>query len=350
MNYPYPSKAKNIVFCFIFSVSAVSYADSNIALGMWLNYQYQTNSSAHDESKGDINSEALVMYLDHQDASSPWQLSSEVRWGPGGFTNPANNSSGDNFAIHKLYIARPLAQGTITLGKSQVPFGWKTANFWPGDLLLGGYGDQMDVGIKFASATDKQSMNYQLAYYHADDFGQTSTDSTDDNGHWGSATTYRKVQTIVANINYPVSAHQQLGLSLQAGKLQDLTAATATVSGDHNAINLHYLATFDQLNIKGQVIVVNRDLPSAAKVENTRSAFEVSYAQDQWFYYAEASLADSSSNNIRTVGAHAFGTSYDYGPGWFYAEYLWQDGYIDDNGEIVAGDFSALYLTMDYYF
>jgi hypothetical protein len=53
--------------------------------------------------------------------------------------------------------------------------------------------------------------------------------------------------------------------------------------------------------------------------------------------------------------AFAPGVSYNYGPGWIYAEYLTQTNYLSRTGDVgdSAGDdytFSATYLTIDYYF
>lgn len=53
--------------------------------------------------------------------------------------------------------------------------------------------------------------------------------------------------------------------------------------------------------------------------------------------------------------AFAPGVSYNYGPGWIYAEYLTQSNYLDSNSDVAdasgdASKFSALYLTIDYYF
>jgi hypothetical protein len=125
-----------------------------------------------------------------------------------------------------------------------MPFGWKTVNFWPGDLLLGGYADQMDVGVKYSKTGE--SIKYQLAYYHADDWGETSTDTMDDNGHWGSSTTYRKLHTFVGNVDFRIADQQWVGVSLQSGDLQNLehigtdaaTISAAEISGDHSAWNI----------------------------------------------------------------------------------------------------------------
>jgi hypothetical protein len=70
-----------------------------------------------------------------------------------------------------------------------------------------------------------------------------------------------------------------------------------------------------------------------------------------WSYYLDVSAADpgTAGNNADTVTAFAPGMRYDYGPGWFYVEYLTQDGFVDANGQVGEGDFDALYVTLDFY-
>ena len=84
-----------------------------------------------------------MLYFDHQAEGSQWLFSGEVRYGPGSFTDPLNNSSNDTFVLHKAWLGYTFnEESMLKIGKSQVPFGWKSINFWPGDMLLGGYGDQ----------------------------------------------------------------------------------------------------------------------------------------------------------------------------------------------------------------
>ncbi|MGM0678579.1 MAG: porin, partial [Pseudomonadota bacterium] len=159
-------------------------ASPAISGGVWFNYRNVADNDRDNETAGDIADEALVLYVDDKKDGRPWSFSAETRFGPGSFTDPDNNSTGDSYTIHKAWIGYQMSDSSqLKIGKSQVPFGWKTANFWPGDVLLGGYGDQMDVGIKYSGSDD--ALSYDLAYYHADDWGETSTDSVDDNGHWG---------------------------------------------------------------------------------------------------------------------------------------------------------------------
>jgi len=342
-------------------------ASPSISGGVWFNYRSVTNSdfnSAAYNSKldektgGDIADEAFILYVDDKTEGSPWSFSSEIRFGPGSFTDTSNNSTGDNFTIHKAWVGYQLDDNNqFKLGKSQVPFGWKTANFWPGDLLLGGYGDQMDVGLKYSGKSG--SLNYDLAYFHADDWGETSTDTTDDNGHWGSSTTYRKVQTVVGNLDYTVVPGQTIGVSVQSGGLQDLSPYNGTnpqksaIDGTHNAWNLHYHGTFDNLYAKAQYIKVNRDIPNVSnKIKNWRAAAELGYTMGDWFYYVDGSVADTDTrgNNAGSIYAHAAGVRYGYGKGWIYLEYLTSNGDIGRNGDTYESDFDAVYATIDYYF
>ena len=60
---------------------------------------------------------------------------------------------------------------------------------------------------------------------------------------------------------------------------------------------------------------------------------------------------DTDGNEAADHYAWAPGVSYNYGPGWFYVEYLNSKNGITDGD--VTGDgskYSALYLTVDYYF
>lgn len=343
----------------------ISQASPSLSAGVWFNYRYITdsdfssaafNSDLDSETRGDIADEALILYADHKEEGQPWYFSAEMRFGPGSFTSPTNNSSGDNFTLHKAWVAYQFeAGGELKIGKSQVPFGWKTVNFWPGDVLLGGYGDQMDVGFKYSRSLDR--LHYDLAYYHADDWGETSTDTVDDNNHWGSSDTYRKVQTAIFNIEYQLVENHRLGFSAQSGRLQDLsqyaTTADASLSGKHNAVNLHYHGQFGDFYSKAQYILVERELPNVSnKIENWRAAIELGYTVDKWFYYLDASIADTDTagNNADAVQGHALGASYSYGPGWIYLEYLTSDGDIGADGDIYQADFDAVYVSIDYYF
>ncbi|MCU4675199.1 hypothetical protein N7931_06090 [Catenovulum sp. 2E275] len=356
----------NTFFATALLLSPPLIASPSLSGGIWFNYRYVDDNERDKDTYGDVADEALVLYVDDTAENRPWSLSAELRIGPGSFTSPANNSSGDNFALHKAWIKYQLdEQSAVYIGKSQVPFGWKTVNFWPGDMLHGGYGDQMDVGLKYSGK--QTGLEYNLAYYHADDWGETSTDTVDDNGHWGTSNTYRKIQTFVADANYQLTEQHKIGLSLQAGKLQDLTGLETAVGqspdpvdGEHSAAAIYYIGQFDQFYTKAQLFTVNRELPEnyyvanglAKEIKNNRAAIELGYKKDKWFMYLNASWAktDTQGNNADGVSAFSPGVSYNYGPGWFYLEYLTQNGYIDANGDVGEGDFSALYASVDYYF
>ncbi len=237
------------------------------------NYQYQQNNPQHQNSWGVINNEA--------------------RFVPGAFTDPDNNSSGGQYGIHRAWIAYQIEDGAkITVGKSQVPFAGKTSNFWPGDMFLAGYGDQMDVGVK-ASQTLESGLHYDAALYLADD-RSTSTDTMDDNGHWGSTATYRKVQTAVGNLSYALTDAHTLGVSAQAGGLQGLVSGEEDISGDHQAAALYYLGQFGALSAKASVIATERNLPDEVAdltLGNTRYAGELGCTYGKCFFFANLTYA-----------------------------------------------------------
>lgn len=335
--------------------------ETNFTVGVWGNYRYVDDDDRDEETFGDVADEAVILYADGKagpDSEHQWSYSAELRIGPGSFTDPANNSTGDNYALHKAWVGFDIADGLLQVGKSQVPFAWKTVNFWPGDGLQAGYGDQMDVGVKWSSAF--RDLDYQVAYYHADDWGEDSTDTVDDNGHWGSSQTYRKVQTVVGNLDIPVTDNQTLSFSAQAGRLQDLTmAGEEEVNGDHHAWAVHYHGEFDAFYAKAEVFGMERELPTPFRtsnnlpdqIENIRGGFELGYRQGKWFWYLDAHVAEprTDDNPADTIYSATPGFSYDYGPGWIYIELLTQDGFVDRNGQVNEGDFNAFYASIDFY-
>jgi hypothetical protein len=352
------------------SATAPAYASTAISGGIWLNHQYVTEETGTETTEregstlGSTNSEALVLYIDHQQEDSAWQLSAEWRTGPGSFSDSDNNSTGDTSGFHKLWVGYNFSKDRkVVIGKSQVPFGFGTTNFWPGDMGLGGYGDQMDVGVKFSDKQD--AISYDLAWYVSDDFGAKSTDTTDDNKHWGSSTTYRKVNTAVANIGYDLSESSTIGFSYQQGELQDLTGTqpdTDSTFGGHNAWDVWYTGTYGNVGVKAQVMGTQRNGldkigTDKDEVKTTRQSLTVSYAAGPFSYYIDYTgvATHTKDNDASDMVAFAPGVSYNYGPGWIYAEYLTQSNYLDRNADVAdaANDdykLSATYLTIDYYF
>ena len=376
------------------TVAVPASASTAISGGIWLNHQQTTEDTGAEGSEreattlGTTNSESLILYIDHQQEDSAWQLSSEWRTGPGSFSDSANNPTGDTSGFHKLWVGYNFSEDRkLVIGKSAVPFGFATINFWPGDMALGGYADQMDVGVKFSDKQD--AISYDLAWYVSDDFGATSTDTMDDNSHWGSSTTYRKVNTAVANVSYDLSDSSTIGFSYQNGELQDLTAASSATDstfGGHNAWDVWYTGTYGNLSVMAQVMGTQRDnldalqfntvrvldadsnsitdvaVPNTlqSEVKTLRQSLTLSYAAGPFNYYVEYTGAstDTKGNNASDMVGIAPGVSYNYGPGWIYAEYLTQTNYLDTNGDVAdtanasndESKFSALYLTVDYYF
>lgn len=342
------------------TLAAPTLAENNLAAGLWATYEYLPDDDTSQDTWGAIKDEALMFYADGNadEGEGSWLYSAEVRFGPGSFTDPANNSTGDNFTVHKAWGGWQLDDNhVVKVGKSQVPFGWKTYNFWPGDILLAGFGDQMDVGAKLSGSAGP--LSYDAAFYLADDWGTSSTDTVDDNGHWGTSESFRKVRTWVGNVEYEFIDNHSIALAVQSGKLQDLTGVSDSVDGSHNSAVLYYEGQIENFQMKASYITNERDLPDSYRtgaslpetIENDRFAAEFRYDVGDWSYYVDLSAAepDTAGNGADTVTAFAPGFRYDYGPGWFYVEYLTQDGFVDANGQVGEGDFDALYVTLDFY-
>ncbi|MDF1781813.1 MAG: hypothetical protein P1U67_10990 [Alcanivoracaceae bacterium] len=369
-----------ISLCLILSsLSAFAMAGAELGAGVWWVYQYTEVSdftgptSAFDadldnQTGGNFADPAFILYANDDDSHGPWHFSGEMRLDTGSFTQTANNNSGDSLTMHKAWIARDLSEGgLLTVGKSQVPFGWKTENFWPGDLLEGGYGDQMDVGVKWTQ--DVSALHYAVGYFHQDDWGEISTDTVDDNGHWGTSNTYRKIKTGVVNVDYDFSTRHTFGVSYQNGRLQDLAGTVASQQrdvGTHNAVDLHYYFNYGNWRFKYRFIDAQRDYggmdallatcaascPANTKVETQRQAAHLGYRKERWHFYLEGSTAisDTDGNSAERVEAYAPGVSYQYGPGWLYLEYLWQNGDIDRYGDVYEANFRTVYASFDFYF
>ncbi|MFW1677805.1 hypothetical protein ACFVYJ_08480 [Pontibacter sp. JAM-7] len=347
-----------LTVAYLCSLTGLANAEHQFSLGAWATYQYFPGDKVNTD--GEFTDEALVFYADGKaEAGDTWSYSVEARLGPGGFTDPDNNSTGNEFTFHKAWLGWQLNENHILkLGKSQLPFGWKTTNFWPGDMLLAGYGDQMDVGLKLSG--QHKSLQYDLAYYHSDDWSSTSTDTVDDNRHWGSSTTFRKVKTWVGNTVWNINEDNQVGVSVQSGQLEDLTGTPSSPSsGSHRAYVIYYEGNYNDAYYKASYIRGKRQLPDAyfasaslpEEIKNTRLAATIGYNLNDWAFYFDATYADprTQGSSASSVTAYSPGVRYDYGPGWIYLEYLIQNGYVDRNGQVGEGDFDAIYLSVDVY-
>ncbi|WP_319380555.1 hypothetical protein [Thiomicrorhabdus sp.] len=349
-------------------------ASHTFTLGAWYNYANENDNLPTNTytKNGEFGDGAVIFYMDGQAEPNQgiWSYSAELRTGPGSFSDTKNNGTGHEFSLHKAWLGLNIdEQNKLVIGKSQVPFGWKTSNFWPGDMYQAGYGDQMDVGIKLQGTNNR--VGYNLAYYLSDDWSSTSTDTTDDNRHWGSSDSYRKRNTLVGDVHLELFPQQTLGISLQTGGLEDLTPARTSglkidndqeTDGHQSAAVIYYQATFGKSFVNAEAIKTYRTLPSDLAQqdglirdrETSRYALEIGRNRGNWTYYLDATWAESQTENNHqgTISAYAPGIRYNYGPGWIYAEYLTQNGYIDRFGDIVDSDyeFNALYLSIDWYF
>lgn len=334
-------------------------ADTNFTVGVWGTYAYLPDNDVSRDTWGAIEGEALILYADGRSIDSNWLYSAEFRIGPGSFSDPENNSTGGQYTFKEAWVGWELDDDhVVKVGKSAVPFAWKTYNFWPGDMLQAGFGDQMDVGVKLSGSQGR--WHYDAAMFLADDWGTTSTDTVDDNGHWGSSTTFRKVQTWVGDLSYEVIDNHFAGVSLQRGGLQDLTGlGDNRVDGDHWAAAAHYQAQFDRFYAKASYITMERELPPlyreqaelADTIANQRYSLELGYDVGPWSYYLDVTHAtpDTAGSQAGSVTAISPGLRYNYGPGWVYVEYLSQNGGVNRDGQVVEGDFDALYVTLDFY-
>jgi hypothetical protein len=376
-------------------VSVSASASAQLSAGVWWVYGYTHDSDFSSpafsdtldaETGGNFSDPAMVLYADDDGSHGPWRFSAEARLGQGSFTDPRNNTSGDFVGLHKAWIGHDFSDNlSLKVGKHQVPFGWKTANFWPGDLLQGGYGDQMDLGFKLSGQAS--AFQYDLAYYHQDDWGENSTDTMDDNAHWGASDTWRKIKTGVVNADWKPDQANTLGVSWQSGRMQDLyplqdqNSASPGVQrniensndeGRHDALDLHYLYEGEQFTGKYRFIRARRDFegmdaflnaptgpggishgqPADNEVKTDRHVAHLGWQQGAWHYVLEASTAttDTEGNTADRIQAFAPGVRYNYGPGWIYLEYLSQNGDIGRNGDIYEADFRSVYVAFDFYF
>ncbi len=354
-------------------------AAAELSSGVWWVYGYITesdfsltsfNETLDNTTGGNFSAPALVFYADDDGSYGPWGYSAELRMGRGSFTDPINNSSGGTVAMHKAWIDYQFNDHlNLKIGKSQMPFGWKTGNFWPGDLLQGGYGDQMDPGFKLSGHAG--DFAYDLGYYHQDDWGETSTDTVDDGGHWGASDTWRKIKTGVVNLDWKLDSMNTLGVSGQSGRMQDLvpvandTPGASNDSGRQHALDFHYIFKGKQFTGKYRFIHTRRDFsgmdaflslssdaPPSPDVETSRHVAHLGWQQDRWQYVLEASTATTGTdgNTADRVYAWTPGVRYNYGPGWLYLESLAQSGDIGRNGDIHENEFRSVYVAFDFYF
>lgn len=340
----------------VLTASEQSYGAAVFQGAVW--WVFENNTS--QDGSGRFDYPALILYAKDDNSYGPWHFSAEARIGKGAFTDTANNPTGNNMAIKRAWVAYDVDEKQrVTVGKSQVPFGYGTVNFWPGQMLNGGYADQMDLGLKYSA--NFRPVSFEVGYFHQDDWGPTSTDTVDDNAKWGSSATYRKIKTVAARANWHFAKYHVLGAAAQAGRLQDLALyqlnGKIDEQGKHQAFNLHYYFDYQKFTLKYQWIYSQKQFDGMASfadkpdVKNHRQGLLLAYNLKPFNVYLDTTWANSDSQNHNNQGkSFAPGVSYSYGPGAIYLEYLWEDAYIDRDGEVQAGYFKALYVSFYIYF
>lgn len=376
---------------------ATAWTDA-VGFGMWLNYEYNndTDTSGHDDTYGDANFESFNIYADH--THNDWFFTGEVRFGAGSFQgtgipDAANQAADRNVVgIKQLAIGRHLDEAwTVELGKTAVPFTWSRINFWPGERLTSGFGDQRNLGVKL-SGDPEGPVDMSFMFIKNQNFG-TDTTSLDDGSlsHWGTNNTYRKLNTLVADFGYTIGA-TRFGVSVQGGQLANQSGSDelddageaegalgdAEETESHWAVGVYTEGRYGPVDLKAQAVHYDQDQfdegvldpdgfqEGLTKGEGQVVGVSAGYDATPWYTYFDWTMRFQDSelagatNDQRFFGEDrtmdlVLGSRYDYGPGWFYAELLLTNLTQEDDP---AGGFYAregkrnevLFLTADYYF
>lgn len=366
--------------------SVMAALEDSVSFGTWFNYTYDNDSEADQDTLGEVDYPSFNIYVNHHPEDSVWFFDAELRIGSGSF----QSFSGDDreWGFKELAVGRELnEQWTMTLGKTRVPFGWKTINFWPGARMLSGFDDQMNVGLRLDSETSgPMDASYMLV--KSQNWGSDTTSQDDGTlGHWGFNSaydsdnenddntlagsqlnnTYRKINTLVGDWGY-TAGNTRYALSAQVGQLVD--------QGDTDATETHYAATlytegsYGAFDLNTKFVHYDQGDPSDLADEANRSddpatydtqgqgqivAISGGYQAGNWYNYVDWNMRmpdeDRASGTDDTMDA-VVGTRYNYGPGWIYTEVLVSNlteekdpvmGLEDETREVVN-------LTVDYYF
>ncbi|MCC3751831.1 MAG: hypothetical protein LLP51_10600 [Halorhodospira halophila] len=359
--------------------------DDVLSFGAWVNYTYDVDNDASEDRLGDIDYPAGIIYANHQHGD--WFFDSELRFGSGSFQSFSGDSR--EWGFKELAIGRHYGEEwTMTVGKTEVPFTYSRFNFWPGERLARGFGDQYNPGIRFDFDPANNPMDMSFMFIKSQNWG-TDTTSQDDGApvgeigqHWGSNDTYHKINTLVADLGF-TQGNFRHGASFQAGQLanqgiededgNEITAAEEIET--HWAAGLYTEGNIGAWDLAGQLVhydqgdidefysgLDNAGLDDDAWFETEGSGqvmmLSAGFNAGDWYHYGDLTgrSPDSDFDNLDDTYDLVLGTRYNYGPGWIYAELQLDNITGEDDGITGDGDAGdrdstqAVYLTMDYYF
>ncbi len=375
--FPLSTTAAATALALALPVSPALALGDSVTIGTWLNY---TLNDGNEKVGGDANYEALILYMNHE--ADDWYFDGEVRFGSGSFQTFSGNAGEDPqsaIGIKQLSIGHHLSDSwAVEVGKTQVPFTRSRTNFWPGERMTSGFGDQRNLGVKLMGDDPDSPMDMSFMFVKSQNFG-TDTTSLDDGTlrQWGANDTYTKVNTLVADFGFEFLPNRRIGLSLQAGQLanqaesdedDDLAFGDETVG--HTAVALYsqcqhgpletgfQFVHYDQEHFDDDVI----DDAGEYNTMGTGQALHLTMAynggerlrpyMDLSMRMPDSDLRNDDGNAYDDTTDLVLGASYNYGPGWFYFETLTQN--LTEEEAPVAGTSeemdTTLMLTMDYYF
>ncbi|MCG5528992.1 MULTISPECIES: hypothetical protein [Halorhodospira] len=364
--------------------------DDVLSFGAWVNYTYDVDNDANEDRAGDLDLPAGIIYANHEHGD--WFFDSELRFGTGSF----QSFSGDDreWGFKELAIGRHYGEEwTMTVGKTEVPFTYSRFNFWPGERLARGFGDQYNPGIRFDFDPANNPMDMSFMFIKSQNWGTDTTSQDDGAGvgaigqHWGSNDTYHKINTLVADLGFTQGDFRH-GASLQAGQLanqefsddDEVWVAGADETETHWAAGLYTEGTIGAWDLAGQLVHYDQgdtdsfdDTTQAARAAGggtdpedftTQGSGQVmmlsaGFNAGDWYHYGDLTGRSPDSDLERDDDTYdlVLGSRYNYGPGWIYAEVQLENitdqedgltGHENDDGEYEFTQ--SVHLTMDYYF
>ncbi|MBK5937238.1 hypothetical protein [Halorhodospira halophila] len=370
--------------------------DDVLSFGAWVNYTYDVDNDANEDRAGDLDLPAGIIYANHEHGD--WFFDSELRFGTGSF----QSFSGDDreWGFKELAIGRHYGEEwTMTVGKTEVPFTYSRFNFWPGERLARGFGDQYNPGIRFDFDPANNPMDMSFMFIKSQNWGTDTTSQDDGAGvgaigqHWGSNETYHKINTLVADIGF-TQGNFRHGASFQAGQLANQdgvwdvsgvelddrfpdaddidTLSGAQETETHWAAGLYTEGSIEAWDLAAQLVHYDQgdvdefgelaasdqytegptgvitgnfdpdDGPTGVFTQGSGQVMMLSAGLDagDWYHYGDLTgrSPDSDFDNQDDTYDLVLGTRYNYGPGWIYAELQLDNITGEDDGITGDGD------------